>query len=214
MKGVLVFDMDGVLVDVTGSYRETICRTVEHFTGKPLERAVIQEYKNQGGWNDDWALSHQIITERGEWVTLQEVIDYFQNIFHGDGGNGLILRERWMARPGLFERLAACWKLAVFTGRQKWEAEMTLERCAPGIVFDPIIGMHEVKRLKPDPEGLLAIPGVSWYVGDTVDDARCARAAGVPFIGIAHDEVLATLQKAEGAAAVVPDINGIEEVIA
>ncbi len=30
---VLVFDMDGVLVDVTESYRETIQRTVEHFTG-------------------------------------------------------------------------------------------------------------------------------------------------------------------------------------
>ena len=31
---MLVFDMDGVLVDVTESYRETIVRTVEHFTGK------------------------------------------------------------------------------------------------------------------------------------------------------------------------------------
>ena len=32
-KPILVFDMDGVLVDVTASYRETIARTVEHFTG-------------------------------------------------------------------------------------------------------------------------------------------------------------------------------------
>ena len=30
---VLVFDMDGVLVDVTESYREAIAQTVEHFTG-------------------------------------------------------------------------------------------------------------------------------------------------------------------------------------
>ena len=27
--------------------------------------------------------------------------------------------------------------------------------------------------------------GACWYVGDTVDDARAASAAGVPFIGIA-----------------------------
>jgi hypothetical protein len=31
---ILIFDMDGVLVDVTESYRETIAATVEHFTGR------------------------------------------------------------------------------------------------------------------------------------------------------------------------------------
>jgi HAD superfamily phosphatase len=215
--------MDGVLVDVSDSYRETICRTVEYFTGKPMERDVIQQYKLQGGWNDDWALSHRLVEERGVWVTYQEVVDYFQNIFHGNGTNGLILRERWLAQPGLLERLAERWGLAVFTGRMKWEAEVTIERFAPGIRFDPIIGMKEVERLKPDPEGLLAIrahvSGTLWYVGDTRDDARCAAAAGVPFIGIAapdtprRDEVVAAL-KEEGAAAILPDINSLEEVVA
>ena len=33
-RTILVFDMDGVLVDVSESYRETIARTVEHFTGR------------------------------------------------------------------------------------------------------------------------------------------------------------------------------------
>ena len=54
---ILVFDMDGVLVDVSESYRETIQRTVEHFTGKRATRESIQDWKNRGGWNDDWALS-------------------------------------------------------------------------------------------------------------------------------------------------------------
>ncbi|RPJ56632.1 MAG: HAD family hydrolase [Acidobacteria bacterium] len=223
MRGVLVFDMDGVLVDVSDSYRETICRTVEHFTGEPLSRETIQDFKNQGGWNDDWALSHHIVTQRGVWVALQEVVDYFQNIFHGDGSNGLILRERWLGQAGLFERLGACWRLAVFTGRLKWEAEVTLRRFAPEIAFDPIVGMQEVERLKPDPEGLLAIaamfPGQPlWYIGDTRDDAQCAAAAGVPFIGIANPaaprraELVAALQ-AEGARAVLDDINGLEDVL-
>ena len=43
---MIVFDMDGVLVEVSESYRETICRTVEHFTGKTITRELIQEYKN------------------------------------------------------------------------------------------------------------------------------------------------------------------------
>src|SRR5438128_2483870 len=99
--GVLVFDMDGVLVDVTASYRQAIQSTVAHFTGSQITRAQIQDYKNQGGWNDDWALSHHIIREAGVHVEFQTVVDYFQSIFHGDGTNGLILRERWLGRNGL-----------------------------------------------------------------------------------------------------------------
>ena len=59
------FDMDGVLVDVTESYRETIAQTVEHFTGTTCSRELIQDYKNQGGWNNDWKLSHHIVTRAG-----------------------------------------------------------------------------------------------------------------------------------------------------
>ena len=48
-KPTLVFDMDGVLVDVTESYRETIVRTVAHFTNLGVTREQIQDFKNQGG---------------------------------------------------------------------------------------------------------------------------------------------------------------------
>jgi HAD superfamily phosphatase len=222
-RRLLVFDMDGVLVDVTESYREAIQQTVEHFSGVRPTRVRIQEIKNQGGWNDDWSLSHKLIGDAGVQVEFQQVVDYFQSIFHGDGSNGLILRERWIARDGLFRRLAERCDFAVFTGRLKWEAEYTLRRFAPDTVFDPIIGMEEVRNLKPAPDGLLLIrdlrPGAElYYVGDSIDDARCARAAGVPFIGIAspsnprHEE-LVRLHKAERAIAVIDDINGLEGVL-
>ncbi len=41
-KPMLVFDMDGVLVDVNESYREAIAQTVEHFTGSKPSREQIQ----------------------------------------------------------------------------------------------------------------------------------------------------------------------------
>ena len=106
-RPLIVFDMDGVLVDVTESYRETIRRTVAHFCGLDLTPAQIQDYKNQGGFNDDWKLSHHVITGHGVAVEFQTVVDYFQSLFHGNGTDGLILRERWIATRGLFERLAA-----------------------------------------------------------------------------------------------------------
>jgi HAD superfamily phosphatase len=211
-KDLLVFDMDGVLVDVSESYRAAIQATVKHFTGDEPTRDEIQQWKNRGGFNDDWHLSHQMIHARGGSTTHPHVVDYFQHIFHGDGSNGLILRERWLAADGLFERLSKTHTLAVFTGRLRWEAKLTLDRFTT-IHFDPIVGADDVTRTKPDPEGLLKICstvdyGKCWYIGDTIDDARAAHAAGVPFIGVGHGNL------GEGAVAVLEDINSLEAAIA
>ena len=75
--------MDGVLVDVTGSYRETIARTVEHFTGARPTHEQIQQFKNQGGWNDDWRLSHHLITAAGVDAPFEEMKAHFQKLFLG-----------------------------------------------------------------------------------------------------------------------------------
>ena len=221
---LLIFDMDGVLVDVTDSYRETICATVKHFTGVEVSKAQIQDWKNQGGWNDDWRLSQHMIRQAGREVDLETVIAYFQAIFHGENGTeGLIMRERWIARGDLFDRLARRFQLAVFTGRLRWEAEFTLKRFAPGLQFSPIVGSEDVERLKPYPDGLLKIcaatPGCrAWYVGDTRDDGLSAQAARVPFIGIAspanprYTELKQALEET-GAVAVLDDINQLEKVL-
>ena len=158
-KPLIVFDMDGVLVDVTESYRETIAQTVEHFTGVAPTREQIQDFKNQGGWNNDWELSHHIVNGVGFDVPFETVKDYFQSIFLGDGSNGLILREQWVAKPGALESLAESFDFAIFTGRPLTDAEFTLARSAGTVKFDPIVGMHEVENHKPHPEGQLRHPG-------------------------------------------------------
>jgi HAD superfamily phosphatase len=223
-KPLLIFDMDGVLVDVTESYRETIARTVARFTGVEIPRSRIQDYKNQGGFNDDWELTHHIIREAGVDAPFEGVRECFQRVFLGNGGDGLILRERWMARPGALEKLSERFRLAVFTGRPREEADITLNRFASGLAFDPVVGMYDVEKRKPHPEGLLKIlggdgAGPAYYIGDSVDDARCARAAGVPFIGIAAPSNPAYLDlvflfQEEKAYAIVDDINYLEDVFA
>jgi len=219
----LVFDMDGVLVDVSESYREAIQQTVGHFTGKRVTRADIQEWKNRGGWNDDWALSTAMIRAEGVDASYDAVVEYFQSIFHGNGSDGLILRERWIARDGMLERLNGQFQFALFTGRLRWEAELTLRRFAPALRFEPIVGAGDVPNHKPAPDGLLHIGKLLpraelWYVGDTVDDARSAKAAGVPFIGIAapgsaRREELCALLEEEGARAILDDINQLEDAL-
>jgi HAD superfamily hydrolase (TIGR01548 family) len=210
-------------VDVGESYRATIQATVKAFTGDEPTREEIQDWKNKGGWNDDWQLSHRLILERGGRAEYAEVVDRFQQIFLGNGSDGLILRELWIARNGLFPAMAERHRLAIFTGRLRAEANLTLDRFLPG-VFDPIIGADDVARHKPDPEGLHKIcqavaHGRCWYVGDTVDDARASRAANIPFIGIAaaanpRREELVRLLREDGAIAVLEDINSLEDAIA
>jgi HAD superfamily phosphatase len=214
--------MDGVLADVTESYRETIAQTVAHFTGVEIAPEQIQDYKNGGGFNDDWKLTHHIIARAGVSVPFDEVVEHFQKLFLGNGADGLILRERWAARPGMLEKLNERFRFAIFTGRPKAEVELTLNRFAPRLVFRPIVGMYEVANHKPAPDGLVEIRNASggsklYYIGDTPDDARCARAAGVPFIGVAAPLNpryldLVFLFQAEGAFAIVDDINYLEEV--
>jgi len=216
MKGLLVFDLDGVLVDVAASYRETIIRTIAHFTGRRVTRDYIQEMKNRGGFNDDFHLSHLVIREFGVEARYEDVVDYFQSVFLGKNNDGLILQEQWFPRDGLLERLANNWRFAIFTGRTRGEARLTLDRFAPHLTFDPIIGNQEVENQKPAPDGLLRIRAACrdcdlLYLGDNIDDGRSARAAGVPFIGIdAHGGDLARLFEAEGARAVIASVNDLE----
>jgi HAD superfamily phosphatase len=230
VKDLIVFDMDGVLVDVSESYRASIQATVLHFTGTQPTNDEVQVWKNRGGFNDDWKLSHRMIQELGEEVAYDDVVARFRQIFLGcdaasrtTAPGGLMLRERWLAAEGLFDRLAGRHTLAIFTGRLGWEAQLTLDRFAKDI-FRPVVGVDHVSRAKPHPEGLHKIRaavkhGKAWYLGDTVDDARASRAAGVPFIGIAspaaprHAE-LKQLLRNEGAVAVLDDINSLEAAIA
>jgi HAD superfamily phosphatase len=215
--------MDGVLAEVSESYRESIVQTVESYTGQRITRDLIQEYKNRGGWNNDWALSQKIAADLGVAVDYNEVVERFNEIFLGRNGDGLIQRERWFPRPGLLERLGKRFSLAIFSGRLRYEADITLGRFASDVIFDPIVCADDVIQAKPAPDGLLAIqrtkPGRPLtYVGDTVDDARAATAAGIPFIGIAAQShsrraELIRLFEEQKAVAIIENINEIEDVL-
>ncbi|MBY0503034.1 MAG: HAD-IA family hydrolase [Bryobacteraceae bacterium] len=221
---IIVFDMDGVLVDVSESYRATIVETVKLFTGEVIARELIQEYKNQGGWNNDWLLSQKICADLGQRIPLDTVITRFNEIFFGDANTpGLMQRERWLPLPGMLERLHSRFDLGIFTGRLRFEAQLTLDRFAKTLPFAAIVGADDVEQQKPHPEGLLKIAALDrerplLYVGDTVDDARASRAAGVPFVGVAadthgHRAELVRLFESENAAHIIENINELEGIV-
>ncbi len=185
----IIFDMDGVLVDVRGSFHDTVLQTVKFFTGKCVTQAELHRWKNRPGFNDDWILSTAWVRSLGGNFDYAEVKRKFLELYWGAAGRGNVRREKWLLpRPSL-RRLAKRAELAIFTGRVRKELDYTLSRWKVREFFRHIVTVEEVQRPKPDPEGLLKIlsgrdPATAIYIGDNVDDALAAQSARVPFVGI------------------------------
>lgn len=220
---LIIFDMDGVLVDPTESFRRTALEVVRKFSGRETTFERIVEIKNEGGYNDDADVALRIIRDFGADADRREIVDYGYEVFWGENADGLIERERWLPEEGLLERLSGLAKLAVFTGRGPRTANHSLDRFCPHIEFEPVVTSHGLENLKPAPDGLFRVleghaASRPLYVGDTIDDARSARAAGVPFVGIAEADLyrreeLVRLFEAEYAVAVIESVNQLETVI-
>ena len=220
---LLIFDMDGVLVDPTNSYRATTIETVAHFSGRRVNLEAIVAMKNRGGYNDDCLLAVDMLREFGVEVGYDELREHFHDVFWGADDDGFVYRESWLVEDGVLNRLAATHRLAVYTGRPTRAARFALGRFAEEIRFDPIVTSDLIENQKPAPDGLLhalnAVPECeAIYVGDNIDDGRCARAAGIPFVGIAapdahYREETVRIFHAEGARAVVESVNELESVL-
>jgi phosphoglycolate phosphatase-like HAD superfamily hydrolase len=160
-----------------------------------------------------------MIQDRGLNVRYQDVVDFFQSIFLGANNDGLIMKERWLPKPGHLEALGQKATLAVFTGRMRAEAFLTLDRFAPGVIQD-VVGVDDVIHPKPSPEGLIKLSEKYhyrkiWYVGDSVDDALAAREAHVPFVGIAPKnsalhKALSTLMQDRAIFKILENINQMD----
>ena len=186
---VIIFDMDGVLVDVRGSFLRTTLDTVRYFTGQRVTMAQLFQWKNRSGFNDDWITSHAWIRELGGRQSFEVVKQKFQEIYWGENFDGNVSRERWLLPPAVLRRLAKRAEVSVFTGRTYQELNHTLDKFKVRDLFHRIATVEDVKKGKPDPEGLFQIlkgrsPKTAVYIGDNVDDARAARSAGMPFLGI------------------------------
>jgi HAD superfamily hydrolase (TIGR01548 family) len=222
---VIIFDVDGVLVDVRGSFHRTTIETVRFFTNKRVTPHDLQKWKNQSGFNDDWKLSTAWVQSLGGKFEYDEVKRKFLELYWGTNGDrGNVDREKWLLPRPQLRRLAARAELAIFTGRVRKELDYTLDRCAVREFFGHIVTAEDVSRPKPAPEGLLAIlngrdPSKAVYVGDNVDDALAAQAAGIPFVGVVSREIERSrareaLLRKHGARAILGNVKELERRIA
>ncbi len=177
-SAIVVFDIDGVVRDVTGSYRRAIADTVEQFTNQAYRpsQADIDAIKSEGIWNNDWEASQELIYRYFESVGQQQVsamadqkvrsliqidynalVDFFQSRYRGTNSqqwNGYICHEPLLLQLSYLEQLSAAnipW--GFFSGAPHAEAAYVLERRL-GINSPVLIAMEDAPG-KPDPTGLI-----------------------------------------------------------
>lgn len=217
---ILIFDVDGVLVDVRQSFWRSALDTVHFLTGKRVTWAELYRWKNQRGNNDDWTMVSRWATALGKPTSYEQARDAFQQFYWDSNGRpGNVRREKILVTPGQLERWAKRFELNLFTGRTRREFSFTFQNWPGTHFFREVVTMDDVPRKKPHPDGLLKIladrPSSSaLYVGDNIDDALAARAAGIRFIAILPPDIYGYRQRAaqfkkQRALALIPRIGNI-----
>lgn len=218
----IIFDIDGVLIDVSNSYRIAIKKTAEFFLGRMLSMEDVEAVKNRG-INDDCDAAELLIQENGGDFRKSVIIKKFQEYYLGRKFDGLVRNEKCLIKEGVLRRLKK-YKLGVFTGRPKEEAIYGLKRFGINKYFNAVVVKEDVKEGKPGPEGLLKIikklnvkGSEVVYVGDNLADLRAADNAGIGFIGVVPPNVsrgyLKNLLKSDGAKIVLNNVNDILKVV-
>ncbi len=201
-KGFLLFDIDGVIRDVSGSYRLAIQETVQYFCKWKPSIEAIDELKAEGIWNNDWDVSKELIRRQIKFQDLSQklpeqinIIKVFSNFYFGGDQNGdpetwkgFIKNEPLLINKDFFQELtnhSIVWGFV--SGAEPASAKFLLKNRL-GIKKPYLIAMGDAPE-KPNPTGLIKLatimagrpPGETLppigYLGDTVADVLTIQKA-------------------------------------
>ena len=196
---LVVFDIDGVVRDVSHSYRRALADTVEHFTegGFRPTMADIDDLKSEGIWNNDWVgsqeLTYRYFESQGRDrqsanLDYETIKDFFQKKYRGSNPedpttwDGYINDEPLLATPDYFASLtAAGLRWGFFSGATPGSAKYVLgDRLN---LDNPVLVAMGDAPDKPDPTGLFQVvetlmgpdnkgQPIVVYAGDTAADMK------------------------------------------
>ena len=199
-QAVVLFDIDGVIRDVGGSYRRAIVETVHHYSGAWPEPGAIDSLKSEGCWNNDWEASLELLrrSNHSPLPAFEELVEVFGGFYFGgdpDGDpgqwQGFIGSEPLLVAPAFFEALSqAAMAWGFVSGAEPPSCRYVLETRL-GLSEPPLIAMGQAPD-KPNPTGLLQL--AARLAGGELG----AQAAPVAYLGDTVADVL-TVQHAKQA---------------
>ncbi|MGC6483242.1 MAG: TIGR01548 family HAD-type hydrolase [Synechococcus sp.] len=195
---MLLFDIDGVIRDVGGSYRRALQSTVEHYSGWRPDAICIDALKGEGCWNNDWDASLELLRRHsthhpfalGSLPERQALVEVFSGFYFGSDPNGdpatwdgYICDEPLLVDSQFFESLTTRNVRWGFVSGAEPPSARFLLSTRLGLSDPALIAMGDAPD-KPDPTGLLTLaaallgqpfsakaPPVA-YLGDTVADVQ------------------------------------------
>ncbi len=197
-RRLLVLDIDGVLIDADRSFMEAVARALAELRPTlPWSDGAYRAFKRLGGFNNDFRLTAGALAlaeTKGD-VNLQPIVE--QAVGRGfpelearmqalEPPAQVVVQKHYantihLERPlvSLAELQTTGWELAVLTGRPPEELELAWR--VLGFQLPAVCDAAPHLR-KPEPAGLLQLADAFraeeiLFVGDTVDDAGCLRAA-------------------------------------
>ncbi len=192
-QAIVIFDIDGVVRDVAGSYRRALADTVEELTKgayRPSPEA-IDDLKGEGIWNNDWEASRELVyryfesqgqSRQNLEIDYSALVTFFQSRYRGSDRqqwDGYITNEPLLMSKAYLENLCDHQiAYGFFSGATRSSAEYVLQERL-GLLSPVLVAMEDAPG-KPDPTGLFdtmqqlypdsALP--VFYVGDTVADMQ------------------------------------------
>ncbi|MEW5955218.1 MAG: HAD family hydrolase [Candidatus Micrarchaeota archaeon] len=190
MIKVVLFDIDGTLVDTDAALVRAFQNTFSNFKLRPpTEKEVLRGVGNE---EENWIkliwTGHGIPSKE----KIDEMSDYFREKYFGFYFP-VMARLMSGAKEALEELRAKGIKTVIITnGRREYVGRVTSYFKINNLI-DYAVSVEDVKHIKPSPEPLVhalqhfhARPDEALYVGDTEIDAKAAHAAGVQFALIIH----------------------------
>ncbi len=192
LKAIIIFDIDGVIRDVSNSYRKAIADTVEHFTDGGWRPTMedLDNLKSEGIWNNDWSASQELVYRYFEamdkprsevGLNYDRLVAYFQERYRGKHPklfDGYIADEPLLVTTDYFRWLNDNQvQYGFFSGATRGSAEFVLKQRLK--LENPVLVAMEDAPSKPDPTGMIEtiaqlkitsddVP--AFYLGDTVAD--------------------------------------------
>jgi HAD superfamily hydrolase (TIGR01548 family) len=158
---LVIFDIDGVVRDVAGSYRRAIADTVEHFTQgryRPTPED-IDHLKTEGCWNNDWEASRELMDRYFErqcqsvssaTIDYEMIVHFFQSKYRGIDFSGYIQDEPLLMSQAYLAELT--------TGDIPWGFFSGATRASAGYVLEARTAhsdCHGRRSRKARPNGLI-----------------------------------------------------------
>lgn len=182
---LLIFDLDGTLIDSKLDLANSVNATREHMGLPPLENELVYSFVGNGA---------PVLLRRSMGVEMpQGDVDRALEFFLGHYREHML--DNTVLYPGVRQALdelrAAGRKMAVLTNKPVGASRGIIDGLGVGGHFFRVYGGNSFERKKPDPVGierLMAEAAVSsertLMIGDSAVDIQTARNAGVACAGV------------------------------